>query len=144
MPISFFGRTGYVAGGPFDLRKKAFPDSYGIKLAPEVDDPAELVVPVEDFGTPDDTKGFVRAAEDAVVRTLRGEMVYVGCYFGQGRTGTFLSVMAKLCGAAQPVEYVRDVYNKNAVETKAQEKLVENVGTFLPRIRIRFRLITGL
>ena len=48
----------------------------------------------------------------------------VGCLGGQGRTGLFLALLAKVWGIADPVKYVRRVYLRRAVETRDQEEWV--------------------
>ena len=46
--------------------------------------------------------------------------MWVGCQGGWGRTGLFLALMAKVCGEANPVSYVRHHYSPRAVETNEQ------------------------
>lgn len=141
MKLSAFGRAGTVIGGPYRDKRPKFSGHFGIKLAPEVSDVAHVELAIPDFGVASDTKAYRRAAEDAVVRVLTGEPVYVGCMMGQGRTGTFLAVMAKLAGEAEPVAYVRNRYNGKAVETRPQEAFVDSMPVFVSRVRIRFRLL---
>ena len=141
MVLSAFGREGYVIGGPYEDRHPKFKDAIGIKLAPEVVADAHVSLKIPDFGVPSDTTEYQRAAEDAVVMIMRGHKVYVGCLMGKGRTGTFLAVMAKIAGVPMPLEYVRANYHPGAVETAAQKKFIENMPSFLPRLRTRLRLL---
>lgn len=55
--------------------------------------------------------------------------VIVYCLGGHGRTGTALSILAGVSGVTKsdPVEYIRNRYCKNAVETVSQEKYVEDM-----------------
>jgi protein-tyrosine phosphatase len=145
MVLDAFGRNSFVLGGPYEDKCKEYPDAFGINLADEIKDVAHVELGIRDFSTP--TKSTLRiyrkVAEDAVVRVLRREQVYVGCFMGQGRTGTFLAVMAKMCGYPQPIEFVRATYNEHAVETVGQEKFVEGFGVTFSRIRIALRLKFG-
>ena len=52
--------------------------------------------------------------------------VYVGCYGGTGRTGTFLALLAKMDGIESPIAYVRNEYRKQAVETRPQERFIRD------------------
>lgn len=144
MHLHFFGRTGIVVGGPYRAKAEYFREFWGIKLAPEVSDNANVAIRIKDFGVPEDPENFLREAEDAVVRVLRGDRVYVGCGAGQGRTGMFLALMAKICGRPFPIEYVRAKYNDKAVETSEQEKFIWRTGVFMSRMRVRFRLLFNL
>jgi len=56
--------------------------------------------------------------------------VAVFCQGGHGRTGTFLSIMAGACGWSgdtDPVQWVRDIYCKEAVESVKQIKYIERI-----------------
>jgi hypothetical protein len=70
---------------------------------------------------------WVRLAE-----TLKGfRRVYIGCGAGMGRTGTALSILAHLHGVIPPskgpIAWVREVYNKGAVETAQQRRYVAKI-----------------
>jgi hypothetical protein len=51
---------------------------------------------------------------------------------GHGRTGTTLAILAHLsgaCGTADPVQWVRETYCQDAVETRSQiDYLVHEIG----------------
>lgn len=82
-------------------------------------------VPWPDFGLPADPAD----AEDALREAWRrsgGERVEVACHGGRGRTGTALACVAVLDGipAARAVAFVREHYDRRAVETRAQRRYV--------------------
>lgn len=109
-----------VTGGPYFDR----PDTMiGVKMAAEINRPADVSIPTRDFSTPDladlDT-GLVQAATALV----NGDPLYVGCMGGKGRTGLFLAVLCKALGVKKPVEYVRKHYYAHAVETSEQYAFV--------------------
>lgn len=57
--------------------------------------------------------------------------VFVHCYSGHGRTGTFLAIIGALSGAcpkdADPVEWIRGVYCDECVETREQIRYIEAI-----------------
>jgi hypothetical protein len=87
--------------------------------------PAE-VLEWEDFGLPSDRETAARQIEAAFARAQSGQVVEVGCLGGLGRTGTVLACMAVLAGvtSTDAVPWVRGIYNRQAVETSAQEDWV--------------------
>ena len=91
--------------------------------------PAEVDVslPIHDFSTPaeEQTPAVERAIRDTLSAALSGKRVWVGCMGGWGRTGLFLALLAKTCGIADPVGYVRSNYSSKAVETKEQRRYVD-------------------
>jgi hypothetical protein len=146
MKLTGFDREGVVFGGPYEDRRRAgFGDTYGINLAAEVTDVAHVELAIKDFSTPARfaLRAYRKAVEDAVVRVLRGERVYVGCLMGQGRTGTFLACMAKMCGSRDPIAQTRELYNPRAIETISQEKFIEGLGCRLSQLKIALRLRLG-
>lgn len=121
--------TVMIQGGPFDAYIAAKPDdTMGICLRAEkkpttVD---TLWVPIKDFSIPQDDAEVFYALKVAFRRLLHGNSVYVGCMGGWGRTGLFLSLMAKVAGVPDPVAYVRSKYTTKAVETKEQAAYVRD------------------
>ena len=91
--------------------------------------PADLVA-WPDFGLPEEPEVAARQIVDAFGRAQRGELVEVGCLGGSGRTGTVLACMAILARVApgEAVEWVREAYRPEAVETAEQEAWVEWFG----------------
>ncbi len=67
----------------------------------------------------------------ALLAKIRGQKrdVLCMCFGGHGRTGTMLSIFAALTGATKgdPVQFVRDHYCKEAVETATQIRYIEEV-----------------
>lgn len=98
---------------------------YGVKLAPEVKGQAHMIVPIKDFGLPDKADTY-SALRTILYQVALGRPVYMGCFGGLGRTGTFLALLYKVLGVKDPVRYVRKVYDSHAVETREQERFVRN------------------
>jgi protein-tyrosine phosphatase len=78
-----------------------------------------------DYALPTDRAAMRQALVEAWERAER-ERVEVGCMGGRGRTGTALACLAVLDGvpAEQAVEYVRQNYHPDAVETAEQSQFV--------------------
>ncbi|MGR6913361.1 protein-tyrosine phosphatase family protein [[Actinomadura] parvosata] len=78
-----------------------------------------------DFWLPADRAAAAEALREAWGRAL-SERVEVACGGGKGRTGTALACLAVLDGvpAEQAVAYVREHYDKRAVETPWQRRFV--------------------
>lgn len=113
---------GIVYAGPYALRPK---DLKGIKLAPEVPGDYDYMMCIKDFGIPS-----VKEMDLAILTGLKYFQecgtFYVGCMMGQGRTGTYLACFLKVFGYQKPIEEVRALYNKKAVETLEQKIFVES------------------
>lgn len=108
-----------------------------------------VLLQVFDFGVPSNPRRVQTALRSIFKAVLNGRPVYVGCGWGRGRTGLILALLAKACGAHDPVQYVRENYLPLAVETKEQEKFVAefDVGDLpwlLRRKLWRRRLTLGL
>jgi protein-tyrosine phosphatase len=80
-----------------------------------------------DFGLPNDESALFDVIIDIHVRAKKGELVEIACYGGLGRTGTLLSCLAVRAGVqpGEAVEWVRDHYDRSAVETTEQCLLIE-------------------
>jgi len=83
-----------------------------------------------DFRLPADR----RDAEDALRQAWRrcgSERVEIACAGGRGRTGTALACIAVLDGvpASEAVEYVRERYDRRAVETPWQRSYVRSFAS---------------
>ena len=78
-----------------------------------------------DFRLPRDRAEAVAALTDAHLRAAH-ERVEIACRGGRGRTGTALACIAVMAGvpAAEAVGYVRDRYDRRAVETPFQRRFV--------------------
>jgi Protein-tyrosine phosphatase len=104
------------------------------------DDPAVTwpfqLIDWEDFGVPADEPAAFRAIVDAHRRAKSGQMVEIGCYGGIGRTGTVLSCLAVLAGvpATGAVDWVRDHYHPQAVDTPEQEQMISRFARSLDQI----------
>lgn len=109
--------------GPYRERVRG---TYGVKLAPEAQGQCDLLVPIPDYGVPkqDDFEvalaRIIRAAET-------GQVVYVGCMGGIGRTGMVLAGLRRvLCrkGGGEAIAWARANYLGHTIETRDQERLV--------------------
>ncbi len=128
-PLGFNGAyyTITVNGGRYD----DFPggEVFGVCVRAEgTKKRVDVKVPIRDFQvpTPEMEGQFITALKEAAKASLNGRHVWVGCMGGIGRTGLFLSVLAKAAGQTQPVEYVREHYYEHAVETPEQYDWVMN------------------
>lgn len=110
-----------VYGGPY--REKPL-DAFGVNMAKELSHlPSDVRVPTKDFDVPNKAE-LMAGLTKALEAIGRKEAVYVGCMGGVGRTGLFMSVLAKALGEGNPVSFVRSQYNAHAVETEQQKKYV--------------------
>lgn len=149
--VKYKGRKVTVMGGPYRDKPKGIK---GVKLAQEIDAPADVVLDVPDFGVPS-----LRALNVPIGKALdileEDGVIYVGCFGGIGRTGMFMALLMKTIGVVEfntqvngwlgrlkrffgffplkmnvgcmvydPVQFVREEYLSHAVETSQQEKLV--------------------
>ncbi len=96
---------------------------------------SDIPIPTKDYDTPE-VKLLDYGLAQAVWAIIRGKPVYVGCMAGKGRTGLFLSILAKAFGVPSPVAYVRAQYYPHAVETPQQYDFVTQY-----RIPLRVRLM---
>jgi protein-tyrosine phosphatase len=82
-----------------------------------------------DFRTPTCARDAIAALDEAHERAVT-ERVEVACGGGVGRTGTALAGIAVLAGvpADEAVAWVRQRYDKHAVETPWQRRWVRNLG----------------
>lgn len=114
------GQRFEVYGGPYRLRPARMK---GVRMAKEIDLPADVVIPTEDYNVPDVTDMAV-GLNKAVTMLLKGQPLYVGCMGGIGRTGLFMAILAKAFGIKDPVRHVRATYLPHAVETTQQKRYV--------------------
>lgn len=135
MPVHYGDLQGTIYGGRFKNYEPGTRRLIGIKMAQEIDHPAEVRVDTEDYSVPtvEDMRHGMVAALDALAA---GKDIYVGCMGGTGRTGTFMGCMAKLmsdydreANVGDPVLYVRRFYRPHAIETKEQENYVRTFDT---------------
>ena len=128
----------HLYGGPFTACRN--PDTVKINLALENQMPFDYGLHIPDFGVPTDKKQFESVVMMALHHGLTGDEVFVGCGAGLGRTGTFLSCVAKvmldykkrvhLKGRGEhPIHYVRRWYDHGAVETGGQVRFIEEFDT---------------
>jgi protein-tyrosine phosphatase len=106
----------------------------GVKLAPEVQAEAQYHLPIRDFSIPPVKLATDRLVFDVLtLLAVNMEPVYVGCMGGRGRTGMFLALLAKTMGVENPIPYVRTFYWQEAIETRIQEKYIDQYVTPLSR-----------
>jgi hypothetical protein len=80
-----------------------------------------------DFRTPSNPEDAAEALLDAHARAATGR-VELACGGGRGRTGTALACLAVIAGvpADDAVSYVREHYDRHAVETPLQRRFVRS------------------
>ncbi len=156
------GRKVTVMGGRYLEKPEGIK---GVKLAEEIDAPADIVLDIPDFGVP-----TLKQCENAIYKALKilceDGAIYIGCMGGIGRTGMFMAMLIKTIGIMNleaeektrwfkfkkffggspnhsnlgmrnfPVNWVRDEYLSFAVETEEQYKLV---GRFDPTEMLAIR-----
>jgi hypothetical protein len=118
LPFGWVSRTIYA--GPY-LDKPD--DMVGIKCAAEIKSPSAMKVDIQDFGIPYRNEHVYEAVKFALDRAAEGLPIYVGCRGGFGRTGLFLGVLARSMGVPDPVAYVRNNYDRHAIETPGSGNL---------------------
>jgi hypothetical protein len=116
-----------VAPGP--------PPQHGLYLASKAMDVmpwSSRWVDWPDFRLPRDRDDARAALVDAWCRSAE-QRVEVACSGGRGRTGTALACLAVLDGvpADEAVRYIRDRYDRHAVETPGQRRYVATFETEL-------------
>lgn len=116
-----------IYGGPFrNFKPPVGHNSFGVCLLERDMITSDLHMPIQDFGVPTQTAEEVtKVLVMAYAKALRGKVVYAGCMGGIGRTGIFLSLMAKIAGYSDPVSYVRSTFLPQAVETQRQEAYIK-------------------
>lgn len=121
----YFGRGSVkVHAGPYgDYPGVGY---WGIKLDKRPKPSADLFLDLPDFQAPTAAQVYL-VLNSILDRLLAGEKVYLGCFGGMGRTGTFLACLAKLWGEDDGVLYARQHYWNRAVETPEQADLVESI-----------------
>lgn len=118
-----------IVGGPFAFKPDGY---YGVCVRAEYDNSElpmmDAYIPIHDFDVPKPDQAQLVAAtvRDCVLKSLSGKPVYVGCMGGWGRTGLFMSLIAKSLGVSDPVGFVRANYTPKAVETSAQQRYVDS------------------
>lgn len=130
-----------VIGGPF---RAAGAGVFGVCLLEGAVQGANVHMPIMDFQVPEDPAKAADALYWALLAGARGCQVYVGCMGGWGRTGLFLSLMAKTAGIAAPIVYVRKNYTSRAVETAEQERYVADFDVAPVRRRLVRSLLADL
>jgi protein-tyrosine phosphatase len=84
---------------------------------------------IRDYGVPVWGRDFWLSFAQDVKRILDdGKSVLVGCVGGHGRTGMVLAILlGVLTDVVDPIQYVRDTYCVDAIETVAQERYVKEI-----------------
>ena len=130
-----------VVGGPYGACPEGVFGVCLLEAGPRADQSCAVHLPIEDFSVPADAARVTRALEQTLGQLVRGRKVYVGCAGGWGRTGLFLSLLAKVAGEAEPVAYVRRHYSPRAVETEQQRAYVEQFPVQALRRRLFWQLL---
>jgi hypothetical protein len=95
---------------------------YGIYLDEQWDPPwPHETIDWQNFGLPRDPERMKESLDRALARARSGQRVEIGCLGAHGRTGTAVGYLALQTGLDEdPVDWVRRVYCRNAVETEVQ------------------------
>lgn len=95
-----------------------------------------------DGGVPDLDESWWLAVLEGLRTKVKGK-VGIGCYGGHGRTGTALSCLIGLTDLLDwdddPVEWVREHYCSEAVETKAQIDYIEKITGLVVKAKPSFQ-----
>jgi hypothetical protein len=146
LSLDLFGfkvRSVTLVGGPFT---NCPPGLFGVCLLEAESDSASgsaVHLPIEDFSVPIDTAQVNHALRATLSALIQEQQVYVGCAAGWGRTGLFLSLLAKVTGESDPVGYVRRHYTERAVETAQQETYVERFRVSGLRFWLYWKLVAS-
>ena len=158
LKLKFNGHRVTVYGGPYHSK----PDHVmGVRL--EIRTPADedtiASVDIPDFSVPRSLPEFNGALLTAITELQSGDPVWVGCMGGFGRTGMFMSALLQIEElqairsrwtskipfiyrrrvkgiAARALHRVRSEYCDRAVETKEQERWMEEVFNPLPIVKL--------
>lgn len=84
----------------------------------------DWLFPIPDFQVPKDKKAFKDVLLDVYCHAVKEKIVYIGCKGGYGRTGMSIACLLKMHGSKNPVQEVRLLYDKRAVETPEQESFI--------------------
>ena len=119
-----------LTGGPYRACPETMSGVCLLEAGPKTEGMARgpacaVHLPIEDFNVPDDPAAVTLALQQTLRLILAGETVYVGCAGGWGRTGLFLSLLAKVAGEPDPVGHVRRHYAARAVETARQQQFID-------------------
>jgi len=124
IPISKSDRSLTLMAGPFRERVEG---AYGMLLASELHElDHDFLLVCRDFGVPE-MRDYESAISAIALETAVGNLVYIGCMGGIGRTGTVMAGLVRVltdCNGEEAVTWVRANYLGHAVETKAQRELV--------------------
>ncbi len=86
--------------------------------------------PIPDFGIPQDADRFLASVRKAADEASQGRNIAVHCHAGIGRTGLFLSTLARMVlglSADQAIQWVR-MYIPGAVEMPEQIEFLRNLS----------------
>ncbi len=97
-----------VMGGPYTQKPRRVK---GVKLAKEIDLPAEVYLDIEDFSVPGILELDVAITDTLRVLLEEGE-VYLGCMGGIGRTGMFMACLVKAISAYNRLKATTTYRNK--------------------------------
>jgi hypothetical protein len=140
-----------VIGGPFD----AFEGGIGVCLETKSYKAADadITLAIPDFTAPSRKDLETTLAQIVLAHEQHPEKpVFVGCKGGFGRTGTLVAALAKLSlniDGESAVAYTRTRFNTSAVETEAQENVVEafdptEVWANVAMLRIKNEVVKAL
>jgi hypothetical protein len=87
-------------------------------------DTDDWLFPIPDFKVPRDKSAFRDILTEVYCHAKKEKIVYIGCKGGYGRTGMSIACLLKMHGSKNPIQEVRLLYDKRAIETPEQESFV--------------------
>ena len=140
-----------VFGGPFEDAPTLGKGVLTIRLESSIKIDPTINLPIQDFAVPDasQTSHVQNAVEQMLEAAIRGDIVYVGCLGGTGRTGMVLALALRELGytGQEAIDYVRKHYKPHAIETWVQESYVQRYRPVLSkakRLKIHVRAFFGI
>jgi hypothetical protein len=129
LPIQYEGETYYVRGGsclnhPPEDTTVFIGFDQGMRLTTRRypwEPGHEIHYPIPDMGVPHNASTFKAMVKWIAEQVVAGEVVYMGCIGGHGRTGLVMSALVhEMTGEIDATTYVRKHYCKKAVESTSQ------------------------
>lgn len=134
LDIGGFRRSIY--GGPF-IEASKLPDGHHVRLemhAPRSNTTFNLPIPDFSVPQPEQIDAVRREVHSLLKAAASGRCAFVGCMGGTGRTGMILALAMKELGHPRPIDYVRQMYKRGAVETSEQEDYVRRYVPSIGRL----------
>ena len=133
------GKTLLFVCGPY---RERFPGTYGVRLTEDsqLDLPCDFHFPIPDFDVPT-AQAFQAALIRVIGLAVKGEVPYIGCFGGIGRTGLFMAGLVRVLHdleGPEAVRWIRAAYISHAVEMPEQHALLANFDADAVRAAIGY------